>query len=283
MAPTRAMLLLALLIGSACSFSVQVADYAGSTCSGSSLASTTVNINQCYSGVEYQSSDSSCSSGNTITIAIYSNSDCTGTPSTGTATIGECYDGGSSSALLSCSDCFPANATVELEQGTTKRMDELAVGDRVRTGPNTFSDVHFFSHDDADATSLFHILTTASGHQLVLTGQHYVHLMPDNALVQARNLRVGHVLQLANGTASPIVAITTERRNGLYNPHTLDGKIVVDGVLASCYTGTIEPTVAHALLWPLRALYSVGVRVFDSLPANEALRTAVINMLPQGK
>jgi hypothetical protein len=130
---------------------------------------------------------------------------------------------------------------------------------------------------------VFYVLTTASGHKLTLSSKHYVHLLPNYNLTQARHVRVGHVVELANGTASAVVAITTERRNGLYNPNTLDGKIVVNGVLASCYTGSIEPTVAHMLLWPLRALYSIGVRIMDTAPVSEELRAAVVSLLPQGK
>ncbi len=133
------------------------------------------------------------------------------------------------------------------------------------------------------ATSSFYNIRTTSGHSLVLSAKHYVHVLPHYDLVQARNLQIGQVVELANGTASAIASITKERHDGLYNPHTLDGKIVVNGVLASCYTGSIEPTLAHALLWPLRALYAVGARVLDRAPANPALRAAVLNLLPEGK
>ncbi len=204
-------------------------------------------------------------------------------------------------------DCFAADATVELENGETKTMVQLQVGDRVRTSKDTFSDVHFFSHDDAEvgigsvgaavqrlrvclfppsspapqATSTFTILTTASGHQIAMTGKHYIPLHPARNLTRASQVRVGHLLELADGTTSPVVRVHTERRTGLFNPHTLDGQIVVDGVVASCYTGSIEPTLAHGLLWPLRTLYALGVRV-DSVPADEKVRQAVLSVLPQG-
>ena len=49
------------------------------------------------------------------------------------------------------------------------------------------------------------------------------------------------------------------RARGLYNPHTLHGDVVVDGVLTSTYTGVVHPALAHALLAPLRQLYSAGL------------------------
>jgi hypothetical protein len=280
-------LLLAVIISTASAFSVTTTIYESSGCSGTSVSSTQA-VGTCYSNADgtstkLTSSSSSCSSGNSVTYTSYSDTTCTTSESEDTVTIGQCFSAGGISIEFSCSDCFPANATVEMENGATKRMDQLAVGDRVRTSATTFSDVMFFSHDDAETTSSFYNLQTASGHSLVLSAKHYVHVLPNYELVQARNVRVGQVVELADGTSSAIVSITNERHNGLYNPHTLDGKIVVNGVLASCYTGSIEPTVAHALLWPLRALYNVGIRVFDSAPASPALRAAVLNLLPEGK
>ncbi len=140
------------------------------------------------------------------------------------------------------------------------------------------------------AITSFYVLTTASGKTLALSARHYVYLLasnPSNAepvVLQARHARMGHSLLLADGSRSPIVAVTRERRAGLYNPHTLDGNIVVDGVLASCYA-TVEPAIAHPVMWPLRALYSVGINLMDATP--EALRKAatsgIIDMLPAGK
>jgi Hint module len=44
-------------------------------------------------------------------------------------------------------------------------------------------------------------------------------------------------------------------REGLFNPQTLHGDVVVDGLRASSYTTAVEPAVAHRLLWPLRVLF----------------------------
>jgi hypothetical protein len=49
---------------------------------------------------------------------------------------------------------------------------------------------------------------------------------------------------------------------GLYNPQTLHGDIVVDGVRASTYTEAVDPVFAHAVLAPVRAVYRwFGVEV----------------------
>jgi len=47
-------------------------------------------------------------------------------------------------------------------------------------------------------------------------------------------------------------------RRGLYNPHTLDGWLVVDGVVTSTYTTAVAPAVAEAALAAARAAYRWG-------------------------
>ena len=62
-------------------------------------------------------------------------------------------------------------------------------------------------------------------------------------------------------SAGNVTAVTVEWADGLYNPHTMTGDIVVDGVLTSTYTDAVAPSLAHALLWPVRMLSDAGVQV----------------------
>ena len=88
-------------------------------------------------------------------------------------------------------------------------------------------------------------------------------------------MKIGDNVTLADGKASAVVAIAAVRKEGLHNPHTLQGDIVVNGVLASSYTSAFSPTLAHVVLAPLRALYRAGIDIFkadvgaalDELPA----------------
>ena len=60
-----------------------------------------------------------------------------------------------------------------------------------------------------------------------------------------------------------ITAAATEISTGLYNPHTLNGDIMVNGVKTSTYTAAIAPALAHAALWPVRMLYSLGYDIVN--------------------
>jgi hypothetical protein len=56
------------------------------------------------------------------------------------------------------------------------------------------------------------------------------------------------VLIATDGSEATVVAVSQERNTGLFNPHTLQGDIVVNGIKASFYTAVVAPTLAHSLL-----------------------------------
>jgi hypothetical protein len=149
--------------------------------------------------------------------------------------------------------CFPASATVELDDGSVVRMDALRVGHRVRTGRDAFSDVYVFTHRQAAAAAAFIRIDTTSGHTLRATAGHYIHV--NGALAAAGTVQLGDALVLGSGASTTVASISVERGVGLYNPQTLGGDIVVDSVLASTYTRAVDPAVAHAALAPVRVMY----------------------------
>ncbi|OSX75398.1 hypothetical protein BU14_0238s0021 [Porphyra umbilicalis] len=161
--------------------------------------------------------------------------------------------------------CFPADATVTLASGDTVRMDTLVVGDSVAVGGGRFSDVFAFTHADADAMTAFVRLTVAppaadacAAHpsSLRLTAGHY--LSVNGRLAAASTVVVGDLLRRADGSSAPVVAVGVAVAGGLYNPQTVDGSILVDGIVASTYTTAVAPHLAAAALAPMRALYAVG-------------------------
>lgn len=150
--------------------------------------------------------------------------------------------------------CFPAHALVELKDGLSVPISDLRIGDRVRTGNDSFSDVLRFSHCDVNVYAKFVHLFTSSGHRLVLTPSHY--LYSNGKLTVAGTVNVGDELILGNGSTAKVVSTKMIIAKGLYNPHTLDGNIVVDGAITSTCTTSVDPILAHGgLLAPLRAMY----------------------------
>ena len=193
------------------------------------------------------------------------------------ATVG-CTDGLFACVTENVPTCVPAAATVTLEDGTTKTMAQLAIGDRVLVAANTYSPVYMFSHQ-LEAVKTAFVTLTAGDATLQLTPGHYLYV--NGQLAVARTVRVGDRVTLADGTTAAVTAVRTEWAAGLYNPHTLHGDIVVNGILTSTYTQGIAPAVAHVALWPVRALYQAGVAVAEGAFANGA--DVLASALPQGQ
>lgn len=177
------------------------------------------------------------------------------------------------------SACFPARATVELEDGSVVAMSELSVGDQVHVGKGVFSQVFAFSHANAAVTTKFVTIDTEAGRALTVTSGHYVYA--NERTVAAGMVKVGDRMVLAEGDDTVVTAISQGVDSGLYNPQTLQGDIAVDGLLASTYTTAVEPTVAEAILAPVRALFrATGVdALFGSLDSGAP---SMASLMPKG-
>jgi desert hedgehog len=172
---------------------------------------------------------------------------------TTTAANGTSGDQGANSTS-SKNACFPASSMVELDSGLHKTMAELEIGDKVRVGAFEYSAVFMFTHRLRNVTSQFIDIRTASGHNLLISPGH--HVFVNNDISPARLIEVGDTVRLAVGETT-VTQTRLVEKVGLYNPQTLHGNILVDGLLATTYTETISPGVAHAVLAPLRVLYSL--------------------------
>lgn len=171
--------------------------------------------------------------------------------------------------------CFPADARVELESGEKRRMDELKIGDSVLVGRQVYSPIYAFTHKLKRAKSDFVVITTRSGSSLRLTPGHFLYVQGD--LLPALHVRVGDMLTLSDGRSSAVISVARcpHEAAGLYNPQTLHGDIVVDGILASTYTTAVSPVLAHASLMPLRVLHRVFALTWKCLETDEGIFRAV--------
>lgn len=160
--------------------------------------------------------------------------------------------------------CFPACAQVTKADGTTVRMDELRLGDAIAVGGGKVSEVFAFTHRDSSVRAVFVRATSEGSGVLVASEGHYVYA--NGALVAMKDVRVGDFLVREGGEKERVVAVAREEGDGLYNPQTVHGDVVVGGFVVSTYTTAVEPALAHGLLAPLRGLYAwlgYGVLVED--------------------
>lgn len=173
--------------------------------------------------------------------------------------------------------CFPADATVSLEDGSTKAMSDVQIGDKVNVGSNQFSEVFMFTHKLETFVSKFVNLKTESGHMISLSPGHYIHTA--SGLRAASTVEIGEDLTLADGEQTKVSEKTESEQVGLYNPQTIHGDIVVNGVVASTYTTAVDPRVAHTLLAPLRAAYAVSGKAFSGLESGNG---GFASLVPSG-
>lgn len=142
------------------------------------------------------------------------------------------------------------------------RMDKLRVGDVVHVRGDVFSPVYMFSHWDSTVRSTFVQLTLSSGKLLHISPTHY--LYSNGVLKPAYQVAYGDMLMSSlsstgDMSSDVVIRIKEVELDGLYNPHTLDGDIAVDGITTSTFTTAVAPHVAHGLLTPVRLLYRLGL------------------------
>jgi len=163
--------------------------------------------------------------------------------------------GGNTGGNSRSKDCFPGDALVTLESGAYKKMIDLQIGDVVKVGNNKFSEVYTFTHKDSAITAKFVQLTTDNGNVLELSHAHYLYVNGEENIMPAHLVKIGDNLVGENGQELTVTKKLDIEKKGLFNPHTVDGNILVNGVRATSYTEAVQVSAAHSLLSPIRALF----------------------------
>mmetsp|Transcript_12355 Transcript_12355/g.18987 ORF Transcript_12355/g.18987 Transcript_12355/m.18987 type:complete len:1001 (+) Transcript_12355:197-3199(+) len=161
--------------------------------------------------------------------------------------------------------CFPGDATVEVMGGTTKRMDELRVGDYVLTGNKNgqYERIYSFGHKSADRTGDYLELTTSSSKKLTLSAQHLVYER-DQGFIPASAIKIGHTVILIQNQeeqeqeeeeemeATVTRIRTVSGKKGMYAPFTSSGTVVVNGILASSFIDIPQMSFVKNSQWVAR-------------------------------
>lgn len=158
-------------------------------------------------------------------------------------------------------------------------MSELQLGDRVLSlggdGHLTFSEVILWL-DRRPATRERYILlsTEDSLEPLALSADHITFIAPSNdsttasmVPVFAKDLRRGHLLYnlhpAGRGSlrASRVTDVQESEELGAYAPMTVEGTLIVDGHLASCYALQCRQYLAHLPFAPYRLLHVLRTHI----------------------
>ena len=129
--------------------------------------------------------------------------------------------------------CFPGDATCQVEGKGTVLMRNVELGDKVLIQGGKYEHVYSFGHRDRDVMSRYLKLVT-SGSSLEVSPNHLVFVEGERA-VPASSVKVGDMLQLADGKLASVESIEVLTKQGAYAPFTASGTVVVNGVTASSF------------------------------------------------
>lgn len=167
--------------------------------------------------------------------------------------------------------CFPGDSVVTTGAGQKKLMKDLRVGESVLAlsgdGRLRPSKVLLFLDRSDTARTEYVTLVTDTGKSITATATHLVlrwerpersqirHANP----VYAKRVRVNDTLLTVTGggnrlQAERVVDVRHTTRDGLYAPLTVDGTVVVDDVVASCYAVIGSQWLAHLAFLPTRVV-----------------------------
>jgi len=147
--------------------------------------------------------------------------------------------------------CFAATEQVTLENGATKAIAEVAVGDRILTvnakGAQVYSDVAYLPHGKNDQATLFTYIQTSSGRDVKMTRDHVLpagacsaHTLPYKA---AAAVAQGECVDTVNGREA-VVSVSTVAGKGVYTAIPMVDLLVVNGIVATPFGG-VNPTLAN--------------------------------------
>ncbi|XP_003968083.1 sonic hedgehog protein [Takifugu rubripes] len=186
--------------------------------------------------------------------------------------------------------CFPGSSTVTLQDGTKKLVKHLRSGDRVLAadddGNPTYTDFIMFVDRDSTTRRLYHVIETDSGQKITLTAAHLLYVARNGtegdgmSAVFASQVRRGQKVIVSDPERSRLEPVTVERiytqeHVGSYAPVTVQGNVVVDEILASCYAVIEDHDLAHWALAPVRLAHWVSSLLSRSQPGGGGQKDGV--------
>lgn len=134
-------------------------------------------------------------------------------------------------------DCFSSESTVIVKAIGATFVRDLRIGDMVLSDDEgTYSKFYSKGHfNEEQPLAYLRIFNEVTKKPLEVSPGHMVFKASSNLPVPASSIKVGDFVKTIEGP-SKVTAIKKILRTGLFNPMTLSGSIVVDGVVSSIHS-----------------------------------------------
>lgn len=136
-------------------------------------------------------------------------------------------------------NCFSGDTKIETETRGRIPMRDLEVGEKVLSASNKYERVYSFGHRDVSTKAEFLHFHPS---KLEVTENHLVFIDGQQGAVPASTIKVGDIL-----SGIKVEGVRKVVREGVYNPFTPSGTIVVNEILASNYIALQESNGAFQL------------------------------------
>uniref|UniRef100_A0A1I7TJL7 HintN domain-containing protein n=2 Tax=Caenorhabditis tropicalis TaxID=1561998 RepID=A0A1I7TJL7_9PELO len=200
--------------------------------------------------------------------------------------------------------CFSTDSWMTTPNGK-KRMDQVAIGDLVLTGNLTatfYTPIISWMHREPDNRYNFYTIMTEYGKMLAVSAKHllyrnlcdenyaeYVKYLPKaRNVVFAEDLKIGDCLVLlykGKYRQQRVMRISITERQGIFAPITQNGRIIVNDIVASVFSGSKHTrfqawyygTIAYIQSW----LRLFGDAVFHkaTIPTGASLASEVFRLV----
>ncbi len=199
--------------------------------------------------------------------------------------------------------CYAGSSMVYLQDMTAKTIADVNIGDSLlvsaKGGTLQFSKVFMINHRNHDAIQEFcQIFYDQDKNPLNITTNHIV--MVNGSARFAGDVKIGDTLSVFDKTSKCLELKLVQKiekitLRGFHAPITMDGKLVVDDILTSCYCEVPEKVVfgrklnghqlAHMGMAPFRMMrkMNVGTKTLEIKKGNEmpqAIQWAIKRVLP---
>lgn len=166
---------------------------------------------------------------------------------------------------------------MKLENDVDLQVRNLRVGDLVQVmtqeGTIGFSEVVMFADYKPDIPHASHVLieTEKPAKRITLTPSHLI-FTSNSTGTQLQSKHAGKVLPgefllvSLDGALVPsqVKRVSLVQRTGMVAPVTMEGNIIVDGVLSSCYAMITDHEIAHMVFGPLRLVHNYASNLWNT-------------------